>query len=252
MNTMAFRFMRCAVAGLLLALASATTGADGPVTLVWKDLAVELKFDDPFEPLTPGQLGELATIARVRELQAKGEKPPSRSLLRQSDVSRKSLEGAGIDVDDLLARRDEIIRLRQKRGSALREELNGKRIRMAGYALPLEHEGRTVTEFLLVPWVGACIHTPPPPPNQIVHVVIEKGFTVAGRFEPVWIMGTLSVGNRTKNLFLDDGTADIHIGYAITADKVERFTPDEAKSDQLPVGGPAQNLGQWNPDAQKK
>lgn len=244
------RFIRCAVAGLMWVSASGWAGE--PVTLGWKDLAVELKFDDPFAALTPGQLGELATIARVRELQATGEKPPSRSLLRQADVSRKSLEGAGIDVNDLLARREEIMRLRQKRGSALRQELNGKRIRMAGYALPLEHEGRNVTEFLLVPWVGACIHTPPPPPNQIVHVAIEKGFVVTGRFEPVWIVGTVVVGNLTKNLYLDDGAADIHIGYAVKAEKVERFTPNEAASDQLPVGGPEQNLGQWNPDAQKK
>ena len=51
---------------------------------------------------------------------------------------------------------------------------------MPGYLLPLEFSGKLVSEFLLVPWVGACIHTPPPPPNQIVHVKTDKPIELAG------------------------------------------------------------------------
>ena len=53
--------------------------------------------------------------------------------------------------------------------------LDGKTIRIPGYVLPLEFSGSKVTEFLLVPWVGACIHTPPPEPNQIVYVKARQG-----------------------------------------------------------------------------
>ena len=55
-------------------------------------------------------------------------------------------------------------------------ELNGKRVRIGGYVVPLDFEATTIKEFLLVPFVGACIHVPPPPANQIVYVKADKGF----------------------------------------------------------------------------
>ena len=46
-------------------------------------------------------------------------------------------------------------------------------------------------EFLLVPFVGACIHVPPPPPNQMVHALTEKPYEMEGLFEPVYAVGTM-------------------------------------------------------------
>ena len=90
---------------------------------------------------------------------------------------------------------------------------NGKRVRIGGYVVPLDFEATTVKEFLLVPFVGACIHVPPPPANQIVYVKSEKGFQVAGQFDPVWVTGTL----KTETAFT--GLADA--GYSIDADSVD-------------------------------
>lgn len=78
--------------------------------------------------------------------------------------------------------------------TTVRAELDGSRIRIPGFLVPLETnaEGKT-TEFFLVPYQGACIHVPPPPPNQLIHVRYPKGF----QFEPgylyeaFWIEGTL-------------------------------------------------------------
>jgi len=80
-----------------------------------------------------------------------------------------------------------------------------------------------VTEFLLVPWVGACIHTPPPPPNQIVHVKADKAFEMAGVFTPVWVTGKLTAAATKKSLFLIDGSSDIDIGYSLRASQVEPY-----------------------------
>ncbi|MBI2319708.1 MAG: DUF3299 domain-containing protein, partial [Betaproteobacteria bacterium] len=52
--------------------------------------------------------------------------------------------------------------------------LNGARIRIPGFIVPLENSRGQITEFLLVPYFGACIHTPPPPSNQIIHVLHMK------------------------------------------------------------------------------
>ena len=81
------------------------------------------------------------------------------------------------------------------------ESVVGRGVRVPGYMVPLEDWAGEVSEFLLVPYVGACVHTPPPPPNQLVFVRMEKGQRVPVSFwEPVWIHGTLTV-EETTNLY---------------------------------------------------
>ena len=92
-------------------------------------------------------------------------------------------------------------------------DLDGKRVRIGGYVVPLDFEATNVKEFLLVPFVGACIHVPPPPPNQIIYVKTAKGFDVAGSFDPVYVTGTLKVASQYTGL--------AETGYTIDADKVE-------------------------------
>ena len=79
--------------------------------------------------------------------------------------------------------------------------------------MPLEGENNRLREFLLVPYFGACIHVPPPPANQIIYVKAEKGFEVAGQFDPVTVTGTI----KTEPAFT--GLADT--GYSIDAETVE-------------------------------
>lgn len=71
--------------------------------------------------------------------------------------------------------------------------LRGQRIRIAGFMVPLERKGEQVTEFLLVPYFGACIHAPPPPANQIIHVVLAKPLQDARTMDAVWVSGTLDI-----------------------------------------------------------
>jgi uncharacterized protein len=72
--------------------------------------------------------------------------------------------------------------------------VNGKRVRVPGYMVPLDDSARGVTEFILVPYYGACIHTPPPPPNQMVYVKMTGNRRVeVNLWEPIWIEGELNV-----------------------------------------------------------
>ena len=64
--------------------------------------------------------------------------------------------------------------------------MNGRNVRLPGYVVPLEATAGALKEFLLVPYFGACIHTPPPPANQIVHVTTEKPVTGFGAMAAVW------------------------------------------------------------------
>ncbi len=72
--------------------------------------------------------------------------------------------------------------------------LVGQTVRIPGYVVPLEDSKDGLKEFLLVPYFGACVHSPPPPANQIVHVLPKtpaKGFR---SMDAVWITGTLTTG----------------------------------------------------------
>ncbi|MCQ4263317.1 DUF3299 domain-containing protein [Stutzerimonas stutzeri] len=72
--------------------------------------------------------------------------------------------------------------------------LNGREIRLGGYPVPLESDERgRSTEFFLVPYPGACIHVPPPPPNQIVLVRYPKGIALEDIYAPLWVDGRLQI-----------------------------------------------------------
>ncbi len=71
--------------------------------------------------------------------------------------------------------------------------LEGKLVKIPGFMVPLEDNQKSVTEFLLVPSPQACIHVPPPPPNQMVLVGMSKEANAKVEFGPIWIYGTLSL-----------------------------------------------------------
>lgn len=72
-------------------------------------------------------------------------------------------------------------------------ELDGQSVRIPGFVVPLEFdEAQTISQFFLVPYFGACLHMPPPPPNQIILVDAPAGVQMAALYEPFWIEGQIS------------------------------------------------------------
>ncbi|MGC6480850.1 MAG: DUF3299 domain-containing protein [Porticoccaceae bacterium] len=72
------------------------------------------------------------------------------------------------------------------------KDLNGRAVRIPGFVVPVEFDEEIITEFFLVPYFGACIHSPPPPPNQIIYVQAAKGLKLETLYDPFWISGKLS------------------------------------------------------------
>ncbi len=95
--------------------------------------------------------------------------------------------------------------------------LDGELVRMPGYVVPLEFDGAKVTDFFLVPYIGACIHVPPPPPNQLVYVRIEDGFEIEGLFQAVYVTGTMNSASSQQSL------EQSGYGYRIEADDISAF-----------------------------
>ena len=81
--------------------------------------------------------------------------------------------------------------MEQSMVGSVRQELNGSKVKIPGFVIPLEGDANMVTEFLLVPYFGACIHVPPPPPNQIIYVNFPKGAPVQQLWDVVYVIGTL-------------------------------------------------------------
>lgn len=100
-------------------------------------------------------------------------------------------------------------------GAKLNVDLDGKIIRMPGYIIPLESGSKGVTEFILVPYVGACIHVPPPPPNQLVFVTSSVPWPSDQLWDAIWVTGTLSA--RMQSTTLGD------IGYELAANAIEIY-----------------------------
>jgi hypothetical protein len=89
-------------------------------------------------------------------------------------------------------------------------------VRMPGFVVPIgtPRDG-LITEFLLVPYIGACIHVPPPPANQMVYVTSASGIAADAVHEAYWVTGKMRVESRTTAL----GTA----AYAVEATKVDLY-----------------------------
>jgi hypothetical protein len=93
--------------------------------------------------------------------------------------------------------------------------LDGLDVKLPGYIVPLEEKQGELTEFLLVPYLGACIHTPPPPANQIVHVRSQTPLKGLHSMDIVSISGTLRVTTQTSSMGVS--------GYSMDAVRVEPF-----------------------------
>ena len=71
-------------------------------------------------------------------------------------------------------------------------EMNDKAIRIPGFIVPVEFDDeQTITQFFLVPFFGACLHLPPPPPNQIIFIDYPEGLKLDALYDPFWISGVL-------------------------------------------------------------
>lgn len=100
-------------------------------------------------------------------------------------------------------------------GVKLNETLNGAYVKIPGYIIPLDIAAKGVSDFILVPYVGACIHTPPPPANQLVFVHTRKPWPGNQLWDPVWVTGTMQTQLQS--------TALGQTGYEITADLMEVY-----------------------------
>lgn len=103
------------------------------------------------------------------------------------------------DVEAMLAAQSQATIDHNSRGTQVGSdrtvaELDGTKIKLAGYIVPvLTTDDGQLSEFFIVPYFGACIHVPPPPPNQIILARLEKPIAMTEIYDAFWVTGTLKI-----------------------------------------------------------
>lgn len=158
-----------------------------------------------------------AWAADVRELTWSEMVPPDAPVATQPAAPMHDIS----QLADALAAEQAPAAKQQSPAAPVVQALDGQEVRLPGYIVPLEvsEQGR-VTEFLLVPYFGACIHVPPPPSNQIVHVTSELGVLMDALYQPFWVEGPLQVKSSSSEL------ADA--GYQMDANKIYPYETPES------------------------
>ena len=128
------------------------------------------------------------------------------ALLNRPEFLNDIADGSAADsVDDFATKQleDEQAQRYQQALVSTRviEAFDGKAIRIPGFIVPLEqNDEQKATAFFVVPYFGACLHMPPPPPNQILYVEYKEGIAVKNLYDPYWFEGTVKIDNHESAL----------------------------------------------------
>lgn len=212
-------------AGIFVAASSTAVCAEES-WISWDDLVPASEpLEDPLASVDMRIRFDIGFVAQVRADIERGAINESAPEARNAAAIAQSLVDQGIDVEPLIADFSKFNAEIAQRQSGLVSELDGQRVTLPGYALPLELSSDGVREFLLVPYVGACIHVPPPPPNQTVFVASDEGVEIDGLFQAVQVTGLLEIETGSRSLSFVDGSADVATGYTLSEVAVEPYSP---------------------------
>ena len=194
----------------------------------WADLSPKLEL--PLNRLSAMVSG--ASLQHRRDLfylrnlvRQRGAGQASEEMSHREMQAMASLEAGGFDAEGIVREMKEMDRLRRVNDGKLVEALDGRRIQIAGYLLPIEYSRDKVVEFLLVAEDGACVHTPVPPLNQLIYVTSDEALEIEGLFTPVVVSGFISTsaGGSQQSISYSDGVVDVLVGYTMVASRVEVY-----------------------------
>ena len=215
--------MRSLFAVLLLSLVTQLSIASDIRQINWETLTAHItpQYDSPFDSLTDEQLDRLWVIAQVIDSQTAGLEVSAQEL-ESADIERQILTQQELDVDALFEARQQYIERLTREGESTNPKLDNQVVEMQGFFLPLEFSGEKVSEYLLVPYVGACIHVPPPPANQIIYGKLNQPIDMPrSLYTVVTVTGRMSTTSIKPELSLVDGASEVSVGYQLAADDIQ-------------------------------
>lgn len=215
-------------AALLLAFGLPLAAAEtGPVD--WNDLidqAVQ-NFEDPYRNLTKDQLNALRTLVRMRERLGSDELEEDERSRMEAHLTEAeaTLAGDGIDIDWVLSQRWVVAERREMAGKAGNPALDGQSIDIGGFLIPAPPTEDGQPTAYLVPQRGMCSHSPPPPPNQLLQLMLAEPLEVNSLYVPVLAHGTLRMESSRREIMVVDGMVPMSSSWTLETQKLTFATP---------------------------
>ena len=204
-------------------LLSSSLPASAQTTVTWEDLqAQSTHLHNPYEQLTTPQTYRLSALYQLREWVKINQPAPDSFENEELQRLEESFVAEGIDADELLKEADAAREYWAEQGRSTNADVVERAVLIDGYVLPLGvnasaggSQEQPMNEFLLVPYVGACIHVPAPAPNQMVYVKAPKAVENPGIFSPVRVEGELLADKSSHELFQIDGSRTVEVSYTM-------------------------------------
>ncbi|GAM60177.1 hypothetical protein JCM19232_510 [Vibrio ishigakensis] len=197
-----------------------STSALSANPITWHDLIP--KVQAPTETLPQLSASDLTLFQEVLAYKLASERrelTKDETLGYQQRIQRAKKEN--LDIDHLFDIRNQYLEAQKQAMNTTVKDLPSDEITIQGFLVPLEMDGMKTTKFLLVPTAGACVHTPPPPINQIIVVDFEQGFELQSLEAPVSVSGFLGAKKNNLSVNFSDGNQDIKTGYKLLASDIK-------------------------------
>ena len=217
------RYAACLWACLLscVFVLSSIPPALAQTTVTWEDLqAQSTHLRNPYEHLTTTQTYRLSGLYQLREWVKVNQPTPDSFERKELQRLEESFVAEGIDANELLKEADAARAYWAAQSRSTNADVVDRLVLIDGYTLPLGvdskesgNQGKQMNEFLLVPYVGACIHVPAPAANQMVYIKTSKAVENPGIFSPVRVEGELQAHEGSYELFQIDGSRTVDVSY---------------------------------------
>ncbi|MEM0987651.1 MAG: DUF3299 domain-containing protein [Pseudomonadota bacterium] len=178
---------------------------------------------DPFEGLSMWVRFDLEYAVETFAAVDAGLLPQGSDQHAMAQQIVDSLAADGLDPHRLIRDMAALDAARAAAQQAINPTMDGQIVQLPGYALPLSADPDTVGAFLLLPFVGACIHYPPPPANQVIRAELAMPHRFTGRYQSVWITGRLRAQTTTSQLSYVDGRAEVSAAWTIEVLSIKSY-----------------------------
>ncbi|MDR9830608.1 DUF3299 domain-containing protein [Vibrio sp. FNV 38] len=202
-------------------MSSANAFANNEQMITWTDLVPPPSETITLPPLNQYQVSLMYDIVAYQN--AAQRRDMSEIETNKYNQNKTDFSETGANLEALLRLRERAVTVERERYSRLDDNMTFDEVTIGGFMVPLEMEGITTKQFLLVPTAGACVHTPPPPISQIIVVDIEQGYDLVDLYQPIAVTGDISTAKQQLNVDYIDGNGDIEAGYVMTASNVRLY-----------------------------
>lgn len=232
------KFLKTCTAPLLVLLSLAPASASERQPLNWAALpdAQAQIYEDPFRDLSTRHLSALATYVRLKARLETTKVPDKDRPGLEARLSQKqrTLEEAGVNIKELLAERDAVTQRRRAAATATNPALDGARIRIGGYLIPVPTTENGKHIAYLVPERGMCSHTPAPPPNQLIRLELEQPIENASLYAPTGLLGTLHAREIKQEAYIVDGQVTLWSAWTMIVASAKTVPPEIASRQTKP------------------